>query len=93
MSKSFVTCAACYDLVHAKSAASADLWLDLCGLCIVKGEICSVKGEDLPEIRLLENMKYIVTTESPNRITIQIKGLMKTDDGTDFFCIKGGVHD
>ncbi len=93
MSKYFICCEKCFDDIGRRNNRAARLWMELCSLTLSKGEIIHLPTQDFPELRDLEMMGFVVSTERTLIISLRIVGHIKTEDGQDFFCIKEGRHD
>lgn len=91
--KYFMCCEKCFEEIGKIDTRAARFWMDLCAMRLEYGEIVHVKSPDLPELRKLELMGFIVSTEKPNNLSLRIKGHCHNEDGEHFFCIKEGQHD
>ena len=91
MSKYFICCETCFQSIGEKNTKCARLWMDICASKLEYGEI--VKSYDLPEIKELEEMGFIISTEQNDYIKVKIQGHIQTHDGENFFCIKEGRHE
>lgn len=92
MSRYFVCCERCFEDIGKENTAAAKLWMDLCALYLQRGQVVFARTLDFPELRTLELLEFVVTTDQPDRLLIRIEGYCKTDDGQDFFCRHGGHH-
>lgn len=63
--------------------------MDLCAVHLKEG-IVHLRTQDFPELRTLELMGFLVSTEEPQNILVKINGHRHTDDGQDVFCVKEG---
>jgi len=79
-----ICCDGCFELIGMRNVYAARLWLDLCNLKVKNG-IFGVKTSDLPEIRMLEVLGFITTTDSEEHIMIRVNG-DKNDQEGPFFC-------
>lgn len=52
-----------------------------------------MKNPDFPELRVLEMMGFLVSTDTDKGTAIRVKGHMNTEDGEHFFCVKEGRHE
>jgi len=87
MSKPGLCCDDCFTLIAKRSAHAARLWLDLCEI----QENCSLFGlkiEDNPMVQLLEHLRFITTTDTPEVMVLKVHG-KRTDSLGNFFC--GGL--
>lgn len=92
MSSHFACCEKCFDDIAKTKTSASKLWLDLCNIMLIRGEIFRIAGEDIPELRMLELKGYLYSTDLPRHIIVKINGHMKTEDDEDFFCIKPDKH-
>ncbi len=90
--KYFVCCEECFENIGKRSTAAARLWMDLCALDCQYG-LTNLKGHDNPALRTLEMSGYVLTTDKPKHVCIQLRGRMETEDGQPFFCSKEGLHE
>ena len=93
MSRYFICCDQCFEGIGKKNGRAARLWMDLCTMWMNCGGTFTMKTVDFPELRLLEEQGFLVSTETPFGIAIRINGHMSCYDGQQFFCIKAGQHD
>ena len=93
MSKYFACCERCFETIGKRSTNAAKLWLDLCALRLVKGDTITMDIQDFPELRSLEVLGFVVSTDKPGSIVIKVKGHCLTEDGDDFFCVREGEHE
>jgi hypothetical protein len=89
----FICCEECLEDIGRKSTKAARLWLDLCALRLKKGEVITFPLDNLAEIRALELLGFILTTEDQSWLKVKIRGLHLTDEGDDFFCLQDGIHE
>ena len=92
MNKNFTCCQECYDVLREKSSQTADLWMLLCKYRLIEGNIIHCFIPELPELRILENLGFIVTTEKEDIIAVKVRGYLLSVDGEPFFCSKDGNH-
>ena len=92
MTRYFTCCEKCFQTIEKRNSKAANAWMHLCLLHLTKGLNLAV-FKDKPEIRALEILGFIVSTDFQTSISIKIKGHIMTDDGEHFFCAKGGHHD
>lgn len=92
MSKYFICCEKCFEEIAKTDTSASKLWMDICNNTIIdKSNVCALK--DFPELRRLELMGFIITTDVEDFIEIKLIGLTKTPEGEDFICGKDGKHD
>lgn len=63
---------------------SAELWKDLCEIQL-SHVVFGLEMEDFEEMRILENLGFVVTTDSPEIIIVKVLG-EKKDLAGDYFC-------
>ena len=85
MMYSRLCCDQCFADIAKRSTNAARLWLDLCECC-QEADLLVLSGYDTPEIRVLENLGYLLSTETADEILIQMNGLMETQEGSHFCC-------
>lgn len=93
MSDYFICCEKCFEIIGKKNTNAARIWMDLCSMRMNLGEVYILKTPDFPELRILENLGFVVSTEKPNGIAIRMTGHIHTYDNQHFFCLKEGQHD
>lgn len=93
MSRYFVCCENCFETIGKQSTVAAKLWMDLCALRLKSGEYIEISSQDFPELRTLELLGFVVSTDKPQSIKLRINGHQTTADGEDFFCVKEGQHE
>lgn len=92
MSKYFVCCEKCFETIGKRNTRAARLWMDFCAHYLEYGEVIYMKNREFPELRILETMGFLVSTETEHGTAIKVKGHI-LDDDEHFFCIKEGDHD
>lgn len=92
MSKYIICCQSCFDDIAKKSTTSARLWMDFCAARMENQMPLQLKGPDCPQIRILEQMGFLISTDRKNSISIKVNGYMNTEDGEHYFCLKQGNH-
>ncbi len=92
MSRYFICCEQCFESIGKRNTNAARFWMDLCALKLEKGEIFVLKTCDFPELRALELLGFVVSTDIHSGIALRIKGHCHTEDGQHFFCLKEGNH-
>lgn len=83
MMSKVVCCDECFARIGARSTSAAKVWLELCKLKAESG-IFGLKTDDFPELRILELMEFIITTETSNLLLVKVKGSQD-----DYFCAGG----
>lgn len=82
-------CLECYKYIFNICSSAALLWKDL---CFVNEELCMddsfliLEEEDSPDIKILEENGFVITTETKNHIILKLKG------EEPIFCVKRGLH-
>lgn len=79
-----VCCHHCFEQLGKRSVHSAKLWLDLCDLNVKNG-LFGIKMDDFPELRMLEVLGFITTTEQAEFIMVKVNG-EKLDEKGKYFC-------
>jgi len=92
MSKYFICCEKCFETIGKKNTKAARLWMDFCAMKLQNGEVVEIETQDFPELRVLENLGFLISTEKKNSLAVRIKGHMSTEEGEHFFCVKEGRH-
>ena len=67
--------------------------MDFCAMRLQKGEVVILRTPDFPELRVLETMGFLVSTDQHNCLAVRVNGHMSTLDGEHFFCVKEGRHE
>jgi hypothetical protein len=89
----FICCEQCFEAIGRRNTNAARLWMDLCAMRLATSEVFTLKTSDFPELRILETLGFVVSTEKPQSLAIRLKGHMNTVGGEDFFCVKAGRHE
>ncbi len=92
MSRYFICCNQCFETIGRRNTNAARLWMDFCAAKLKCGEIIELEMSDFPELRVLENLGFVVSTDRQNTIAIRVNGHMSNQDGEHFFCVKEGQH-
>ena len=92
MTKYFICCEKCFELAAKRSPNAAKLWMDFCAIKLEEGEVICLH-KNFPELRSLETMGFLVSTDLEDSIAVRINGHMTTEDGEHYFCIKEGNHE
>jgi len=90
-SKYFICCERCFESICRESTRAAKVWMDYCAHQLSIGQ--TIKAQDSPEIKKLEVMGFIVSTEIDTGLLIRVNGHMNTMDGEHYFCVKAGHYD
>ncbi len=82
MANKVVCCDDCFASIGKRSTAAARMWLELCSFKVASG-IFGLKTDAFTEIRMLETMGFITTTEAEpdDVLLIKVNGDTKT-----YFC-------
>jgi hypothetical protein len=91
MNEKFICCEECFNILREKSSQCVNLWKTLCQFHL-KGEVILCFLPELPEFRILEQMGYIVSTETDTSLAVKVNGCFFSEEGEPCFCIKGGNH-
>ncbi len=95
MTKYFICCEKCFEVVGKKSTKAARLWMELCAFQMNSGEIMCLSNCDwneFDELFILESLGYLVSTETEEDVSFKLNGHLKTEDDEHFFCVKEGIH-
>lgn len=92
MSKYVICCETCFEKIGKRNTAAARLWMDFCVAHKQKAGMIKVVSGDVPEVRVLELLGFITSTDKPGHLIVDVKGHLLTDDGNDFYCLEGGDH-
>lgn len=82
-----VCCAKCFEYIARKSTNAAKLWMDLCDIQMNSYSPFGVFIENEPTLRALENMGFVVTTDTPYITYVQVQGRGYDDEGV-YFCTR-----
>lgn len=94
MSNYSVCCDKCFETIAHRNSSSVKLWMDLCARAVKYGDVMEIHGKtESPELRVLELLQFIRTTDKPDYLVVKINGHVKDDNGNDFFCLMGGSHE
>ena len=90
MTRYAICCEECYDKICETNKRAARLWLDL---CIVQMKNAGpVNCLDAVELKTLERLGYIKTTEDLEAVKVVVNGHYGARDGNDYFCLLDGNH-
>lgn len=84
MSSHGLCCDECFTLIAKRSTSAAKLWLDFCEIqetCLLFGIVM----DDTEDIQLLEQLRFITTTDIQDMIVIKVHG-RDTDALGPYFC-------
>jgi len=84
-------CEQCFEIIGKKNTNAARIWMDLCSYKIKKNiKLIFIESPGIPEIRTLEMLGFLVSTEIEKYIALKMHGC---SNSTNSFCIKGSLHD
>jgi predicted amidophosphoribosyltransferase len=87
----YACCSSCLEHIAKINTNAARLWCDLCALPQTP---ILVHGQDMPELRILEQLGYVVSTESAENLSIRLEGRHNfSEDLPTFYCINRLNHD
>ncbi len=89
MNEYYICCDECFDTVARRNTTAAMLWMDLCKISSRQGEVLYLEVQDFSELRTLEKLGFIVSTEMNNFLAVKVKGKHLAEDGEDLFCPTG----
>ncbi len=92
MTKYFICCQKCFETIGKKSTRAAKVWMDICAQGMQIGATFEA-AKDTPEIRTLERLGFVLTTDKPETIAVKVKGHILAENGDHFFCLKEGKHE
>ena len=78
-----ICCEKCCEEIAHRNMNSARLWLDFCSIYKIQQRPLIMKTRDNPQIRTLETMGYLVSTEIPGYLVVNMKSRQ-----TDLFCCR-----
>lgn len=84
----YLYCSTCLGIIGKKSTSAARLWTDLCA---VDSDPVCVRGHDIHELRILERLGFLVSTETAETVSIRLKGHPLDDTNEYVYC--RGNHD
>lgn len=93
MNKYFICCEKCFEKIGKRNTKAAKLWMEFCAMRLQEGGIVVLQSADFPELRVLETMGFLVSTDQHNSLAVQVNGHMNTEEGEHFFCVKEGRHE
>ena len=93
MTKYFICCQKCFEKIGKHNTKAAKLWMDFCAIHLEESGLIILKSVDFPELRTLETLGFLVSTDHENYLYIRVKGHMTTTIGEHFFCVKEGRHE
>ena len=80
MKNNVKVCDECFARICRKNVATGRLWIDLCSAKDIY-PVLKIKSDEFEELRLLELMGHIVTTEDKDHILIRVTG-----NESSYFC-------
>jgi hypothetical protein len=93
MSDYFVCCERCAETIGMRNARAVRLWMDFCALRLQQGEVVLLRSHDFPELRVLETMGFLISTDQENFLAVKVRGHLHTSEGDHYFCIREGKHE
>lgn len=90
--KKFLCCEKCVEEIGKKSCNAAKLWMDLCEIEFTYG-LLNFKAVEDPDLRVLESLGYILTTDIENYVVIKLFLDEELYRGTSLFCVRGEGHE
>ncbi len=93
MTKYFICCEKCFETIGRRNTTAARLWMDFCAMRLENNGVVVLDTVDFPELRLLETLGFVVSTDQDHSIAIRVNGCMNTETGEPFFCVKEGRHE
>lgn len=82
-----LTCQKCFEAIEKKSSHCAEVWLSICKVFYeINKKIILVKPFYYKELRTLEMMKFILTTDVEEAIAIRVLGEEKPQGKDIVFC-------
>lgn len=73
MSRKASCCDGCFEMIGWRSQKAAQLWVHLCEIYMELPLFGFAMGDD-EELRILEILRFIVTTETKNMIMVKVLG-------------------
>ncbi len=96
MDKYFVCCEQCFEKIGKRNTKAARMWLDLCALKVDQTakveDFIILENHDFPELRVLEMLGFVLSTDRPQSLAIKVNGHYQTHEGQDMFCLEKGMH-
>ena len=93
MSEKYLCCDECFSHICKICTRSAKLWMDICSYYEKTGGIFGLKLPDFEELRTLEHMGFITTTENSDHIVVKMNGIHVDRQGI-YFCLgEFGQHE
>ncbi len=81
----FLCCDECFANAAKRSTKAAKLWIDLCAYYVYSEGVFGFRADDMPELRMLEMMGYIITVDYDRGVMVQVWGLSMDEQGI-YFC-------
>ncbi len=85
MSKPGLCCDSCFGLIARRSTSAAKLWMDLCDIQIKTPNRFGLKLVDIPALRLLEILGFVLTSDTDQLTLVKVNGKHCDSIGT-YFC-------
>ena len=92
MSKYFICCEECFRNIGLRNTKAAKLWMEFCAMRMEMNGVFLLDPKNIAELRILENMGYIVSTDQNEYVAVKVKGYMNSERGEPFFCVKVGMQ-
>lgn len=86
MNKYFICCEKCFKVIGKKNTTAARLWMDLCTIYLEHRKVIETPASYVKELRILENLGYILTTDQDETILIKVLGHLVSQSGVHCFC-------
>lgn len=82
-----IACDKCFYKIEKKSSYTAQIWLKFISLCYEsKTNVFLIKPFYYKDLRTLEMMKFILSTDVENYVAVKVLGSEKKDDVNVIFC-------
>lgn len=91
MINDFECCRLCFNEIQNTRAQL--LWMNLCHLSVYRGPTNEFFMDELSEINYLENLGFILTTETEASVIIRIIGFDMDGKGDVFVCPRGCANE
>lgn len=92
MNKYTMCCEKCFEMIAQTNTVAAKLWMDFCAFAAENGQPLGILHVDFPELRELENQRFLVSTDVDDSILIRLNGNVQNQSGEQWFCINGSIH-
>ncbi len=84
MSKADLCCGLCFELIARQSLKAAKLWVELCNIRR-RSYLFGLMIQDTENLQLLEQMRFITTTETDEMIIVKMPPALEDEAGA-YFC-------